>query len=137
MQEVLSTLTPDEANHLQTIVNELSRPEARDPKVSAVRYFLTRHRTERKTWLEHGCIVFSQYYDTVYSLGADLAKSLPGEPVGVYAGAGRSGMFRDNEFASVEREEIKKAIKKREIRLAHQAHWPGAPERGHAQSCLS
>ena len=117
VEEALSTLTPEEAAHLHTIVEELSRPEARDPKVAAVRYFLTEHRTEGKTWLEHGCIVFSQYYDTTYSLGAELAKSLPGEPVGVYAGAGKSGLFRGEDFASVEREEIKNAVKKRDIRL--------------------
>jgi ERCC4-related helicase len=67
--------------------------------------------------LEHGCIVFSQYYDTAYSLGTELAKSLPGEPVGVYAGAGRSGLFQNEDFASVEREDIKKAVKSREVRL--------------------
>ena len=72
---------------------------------------------EDKTWLEHGCIVLSQYYDTAYSLGTELAKSLPGEPVGVYAGAGRSGLFQGEDFASVEREEIKKAVKSREVRL--------------------
>jgi SNF2 family DNA or RNA helicase len=117
MDEALSALTPDEAGHLRTIVQELSRSEARDPKVAAVRYFLTEHRTEGKTWLEHGCIVFSQYYDTAYSLGAELAKLLPEEPVGVYAGTGKSGLFRNTDFASVEREDIKKAVKKREIRL--------------------
>jgi ERCC4-related helicase len=117
VEEVLSATTPEEAKHLRTIVEELSRPEARDPKLAAVRYFLTEHRTEGKTWLEHGCIVFSQYYDTTYSMGAQLAKSLPGEPIGVYAGAGKSGMFRGDHFASVEREEIKSAVKKREIRL--------------------
>ena len=117
IEEALSALTPDEAGYLRIIAAELSRPEARDPKVAAVRYFLTEHRTEGKTWLEHGCIVFSQYYDTVYSLGAELAKLLPGEPVGVYAGAGKSGMFRGDDFASVEREEIKNSVKKREIRL--------------------
>jgi superfamily II DNA/RNA helicase len=115
--EVLSALTPEEATHLRTIVEELSRPEARDPKLTAVRYFLTEHRTEGKTWLEHGCIVFSQYYDTTYSLGSELAKLLPEEAVGVYAGAGKSGMFRGEDFASVEREEIKGAVKKRDIRL--------------------
>ena len=52
-----------------------------------------------------------------YSLGAELAIALPGEPVGVYAGAGKSGLFRGKDFASVEREEIKKAVKSREIRL--------------------
>jgi superfamily II DNA/RNA helicase len=79
VEDALSGLTPEETRHLQTIVTELSRPEARDPKVSAVRYFLTEHRTDAKTWLEHGCIIFSQYYDTVYALGAELAKSLPNE----------------------------------------------------------
>jgi superfamily II DNA or RNA helicase len=117
MEEALSALTPAEAAHLRTIVEELSRPEARDPKLAAVRYFLTEHRTEGKTWFEHGCIVFSQYYDTAYSVGAELAKLLPGEPVGVYAGTGKSGLFRGDDFASVEREDIKAAVKKREIRL--------------------
>jgi hypothetical protein len=59
----------------------------------------------------------SQYYDTAYSLGLELAKSLPDEPVAVYAGTGKSGLFRGDNFASVEREEIKNAVKKREIRL--------------------
>ncbi len=117
IEEVLSVLTPEEANNLKTIVEELGRPEARDPKFAAVKYFLTEHRTEDKTWLEHGCIIFSQYYDTVFALGTELAKLLPGEPVGVYAGAGKSGIFRGDNFASVEREEIKGAVKKREIRL--------------------
>jgi len=115
--EPLSSLTPTEAGHLRTIVEELSRPEAHDPKLAAVRYFLTEHQTEGKTWLEHGCIVFSQYYDTAHWIAAELAKTLPGEPVAVYAGAGKSGMFRGAEFASIEREEIKKAVKRRSVRL--------------------
>ncbi len=117
VSDVLNALTSEEAKFLRTIVAELSRPEARDPKFTAVLYFLTEHRTEQKTWLEHGCIIFSQYYDTVYALGTELAKVLRGEPVGVYAGAGKSGIFRNCDFASVEREEIKSAVKKREIRL--------------------
>lgn len=115
--EALSALTPQEAAHLQTIVDELSRPEARDPKLTAVRYFLTEHRSEGKTWLEHGCIVFSQYYDTAHFVGSELAKLLPNESIGVYAGAGKSGLFRGGDFASVERESIKAAVKSRDIRL--------------------
>ncbi len=100
----------------QSSIHSLSS-RRRDPKLAAVRYFLTEHRTESKTWLEHGCIIFSQYYDTAYFVGAELAKLLPGEPVGVYAGTGKSGLFRGDDFASVEREDIKAAVKKREIRL--------------------
>ncbi len=113
----LSSLTPTEAGHLRTIVEELSRPEAHDPKLAAVRYFLNEHRTEGKTWLEHGCIIFSQYYDTAFWIASELAKTLPAEPVAVYAGTGKSGMFRGEEFASIEREEIKKAVKTRSVRL--------------------
>jgi superfamily II DNA or RNA helicase len=114
---VLEGLTAEEAGFLDTIVAELSRPEARDPKTAAVRYFLTEHRTEGKTWLEHGCIVFSQYYDTVRALAAGLAHELHGEPIAIYAGAGKSGIHRDGDFASVERDEIKAAVRRHEIRL--------------------
>ncbi len=117
IQDTLSTLTQEEAGYLRLICKELSRPEARDPKLAAVKYFLTEHKTEGKTWLEHGCIVFSQYYDTVYYIGSELAKIIPEEPIGVYAGAGKSGIFRGRDFAAVEREDIKTAVKKREIRI--------------------
>jgi hypothetical protein len=117
VQEALSALTPQEARHLRTIVEELSRPEARDPKLDAVLHFLKAHRTEGKTWLEHGCIIFSQYYETTYGLGAELAKKLPGELIAVYAGTGKSGIFRSGEFAAVEREEVKRAVKQRVLRV--------------------
>lgn len=35
----------------------------------------------------------------------------------MYAGAGKSGIFKGDAFASVDRENIKKALKKRDIRL--------------------
>ncbi len=115
--ESLSEMTKTEKGFLQTIVDELSRPEARDPKLMAVRHFLTEPIAGGKPWLELGCIVFSQYYDTVRWIASELAGLLPNEPIGVYAGAGKSGIFRGQAFASVERDEIKKAVKKREIRL--------------------
>lgn len=117
VDEAIASLTSTEKLHLRTIIEELSRPEARDPKLKAVTYFLKEHRTEGKTWLEHGCIIFSQYYDTVFWVGSELANTLKTEPVAVYAGAGKSGIFRGSDFATVEREEIKKAVRQRDIRL--------------------
>jgi superfamily II DNA or RNA helicase len=117
LAEPLSTLTPTEAKYLRTIIEELARPEARDPKLAAVTYFLTEHYTEGKTWLEHGCIIFSQYYDTARWVAAALAKVLPNEPVAVYAGTGKSAIYRGDIFASVERDDIKKAVKQHDIRL--------------------
>jgi hypothetical protein len=117
LAEPLSALTPNETGHLRTIIEELSRPEARDPKLAAVTYFLTEQRTEGKTWLEHGCIIFSQYYDTAQWIAAALTKILPTEPVAVYAGTGKSSIFRGDSCAAVAREDIKTAVKQRDIRL--------------------
>ena len=117
VEGVLRSLTSEEEGFLDTIIEELSRPEARDPKIAAVKYFLTEHKTEGNTWLEHGCIIFSQYFDTVNDLAHQLAAALPDEPVGIYAGAGKSGIHRDGNFATVRREEIKAAVREREIRL--------------------
>lgn len=109
--------TPEEKGFLQTIVDELSRPEARDPKLMAVRHFLTQSVANGRPWLELGCIIFSQYYDTVYWVASELAKLFPNEPIGIYAGAGKSGIYRGDSFASVDRDDIKKAVKRHEIRL--------------------
>ena len=114
---ILQTLTEVEIEHLEAIRDELSRPEAVDPKLSAVRWFLQSHQTEGKSWSEHGCIIFSQYYDTAYWVAKTLAKDFPGHVVGVYAGAGKSGLFRDGEFISVKRDAIKKLVKTREVQI--------------------
>ena len=68
-------------------------------------------------WLEHGCIIFSQYYDTARWIAGQLARALPGEVVAVYAGLGKSGIYREGLFAAVDRDQIKAAVKAREMRL--------------------
>lgn len=115
--EGTQAITPAEADQLKIIVAELGRPEARDPKLDAVKYFLTGHSTAGKSWLEHGCIVFSQYYDTAKWIGERLAAELPDEMIGVYAGAGKSGVYRGGDFAKAERNDLKTAVRRREIRL--------------------
>lgn len=120
-RRALDTLTPAEAECLMVIASELSRPEAKDPKLAAVSYFLDTHKAgtglERMTWLEHGCIVFSQYYDTAKWAAGEIAKAHPDIVVAVYAGVGKSGLYRGDEFTTVEREYIKAKVKTREIKL--------------------
>ena len=101
----------EERLHLQTIIDSLER-DSSDPKLDAVLFYLLERR-----WLEMGCIVFSQYYDTVHWIGERLTARLPGETVAVYAGAGKSALFINGERKSVEREMIKKAVKEKTIRL--------------------
>ncbi|PFG75315.1 phospholipase D-like domain-containing anti-phage protein [Tepidiforma thermophila] len=117
VRRVIGKLTPDEIGHLQEIVEQLSSPDARDPKLDAVDYFLQRHRTDGRTWLEHGCIIFSQYYDTAVWLAENLAQRIPAETIAVYAGAGKSRIYREGESAFVNRNDIKDAVARRDIRL--------------------
>ncbi|MCZ8320048.1 MAG: phospholipase D-like domain-containing protein [Novosphingobium sp.] len=113
----LQTLTDEEVGYLEAIRDELARAEAVDPKLNAVRWFLSQHRSSGQTWSELGCIIFSQYYDTAHWVATELAKDFPDKVVAVYAGAGKSGLFRDGEFIGVERDRIKKLVKTREVQL--------------------
>jgi SNF2 family DNA or RNA helicase len=117
VNHILSDMTIDEINCLKEIVTQLSRPEAIDSKLDTVKWFLNEYRSDGKTWLEHGCIIFSQYFDTVNWIAKELAKILPDERIAIYAGAGKSGIFAGEEFNNVKREFIKDAVKDREIRL--------------------
>lgn len=117
VENILSEMSPAEAACLREIVTQLSRPEAIDSKFDTVKWFLTEFRTDGKTWLEHGCIIFSQYFDTAVWIARELAKVLKDEVIAVYAGAGKSSLFKNELSNSVEREAIKAAVRTREIRL--------------------
>ncbi len=100
-----------ECTHLERIMASLSQKPT-DPKLDAVLYFLT-----DRGWLDLGCIVFSQYFDTAHWVANCLTERLPQESVALYAGADKSGVFWAGEWRSAEREEIKKAVRDRRIRL--------------------
>jgi superfamily II DNA or RNA helicase len=114
---ILNDMGSGEMACLQEIVTQLSRPEAVDSKLETAKWFLSEFKSDGKPWIEHGCILFSQYYDTAHWVGRELARIFPGDVVAVYAGLGKSGLFSGNQFNSVEREVIKAAVKRREIRL--------------------
>lgn len=116
-EKLMQGMSAGETECLKVIIEQLSRPEAVDSKLDTVRWFLTEFRTEGRTWLEHGCIIFSQYFDTTKWVAEELSKKLPLETIAVYAGAGKSGMYRGGTFASVDRDIIKAAVRERELRL--------------------
>nr|WP_276978233.1 phospholipase D-like domain-containing anti-phage protein [Ferrimicrobium acidiphilum] len=116
-QGILNTLTGSEIGYLKAIQSELSRSDAVDPKLAAVRQFLESQVSEGKPWAEWGCIIFSQYFDTVSWVAGELAKSYPERTVAVYAGAAKSGLYREGQFVKVSREEIKDLVKTRDVTL--------------------
>lgn len=61
--------------------------------MAAVNYFLDERHTgpapDNKPWAEHGCIIFSQYFDTAKGVVAEIAKAHFDQVVAVYAGPGK------------------------------------------------
>jgi superfamily II DNA or RNA helicase len=109
--EGMRDLTDAEREALEEVVAAL-RERPVDPKFEAVHHYLVEEQ-----WLQYGCIIFSQYYDTSRWIAEELATKLPGEPIAIYAGADRSRLLRDGRFVRVERDTIKLAVKERKLRL--------------------
>jgi superfamily II DNA or RNA helicase len=91
-----------------------------DPKLQVLRHYLRDVGVTqgRRGWLDgYGCIVFSQYYDTARWVADCLAAEFSSIPVGLYAGAGRSGIYKGGQFAPALRPTIKGAVRDNQIRL--------------------
>lgn len=106
------TLTPEEGALLERFVRALEANQERDPKYAVVLDCL-----KRLGWLERGCIVFSQYYDSVRWLADQLKNDFPDERIAIYAGSGKSGIWQAGKFRHVDREDIKLQVRTGDIRL--------------------
>ena len=109
----LKSLTIAERELLQAFVHALEANQERDPKYQAIVDILL-----NRGWLERGCIIFSQYFDSIYWLADRLSQELlPQEPIGIYAGGQKSGIFLGGAFTKQNREELKQMVSKGEMRL--------------------
>lgn len=109
----VKNLTPEEEELLGKYVKALEEASGMvDPKYGKVLDLL---RTWK--WLDKGCIIFSQYFDTAHWVADSLAKEFPAEPIGLYAGGDKSGIFLNGSFAKKEKEILKQMVKRREIRV--------------------
>jgi hypothetical protein len=106
------TLTPEERALLERFVSALAANQERDPKYAVVIDCL-----KRRAWLEKGCIVFSQFYDSIKWLAEQLMDDLTGERIAIYAGSGKSGIWQNGKFMVVTREDIKLQVRRGEVRL--------------------
>ncbi len=105
-------LTGKERDELQLFVDLLNADQSGDPK-----YLMVRKLLLEEHWLDLGCIVFSQYFDSIQSLGEQLTAELPLEPIAYYAGGARSGVLTGGVFQATPRETIKARVKAGTIRL--------------------
>lgn len=107
-------LTVESAEEIAVLTRMIQRLEniKEDPKLEAIIHYL-----EEEKWLEHGVIIFSQYYDTARWVADSLAARYPNSPVGLYAGAGRSLLYQNGESVHVERESLKKMVANHQLSI--------------------
>ncbi len=108
---LFKNLPDDERKLLKRFLDILSEHQDEDPKYQRIRDLL------QTGWLEKGCIVFSQYYDSIMWLSEKLSQDFSQETIGIYAGGQRSGIIESGEFTKISREELKSKVRHGEIRL--------------------
>lgn len=115
MQGVSRTLTPSERELLSRFVATLRANREQDPKYERVRAFLL-----DRGWLaDYGCIVFSQYRDSIQWLAEQLTaeSALRNEPIALYSGPTNSGIMRGGAWTPMSWEALKQMVRRGELRL--------------------
>jgi superfamily II DNA or RNA helicase len=100
---------------LMKLTSAIARMEAAgddDPKLRMVLDYL-----RREGWVDRGCILFSQYLDTVLWLAGHLALAFPDRPVGIYGGQGSSYLLEGDRRRGAAREEIQARVRDRSLQL--------------------
>jgi SNF2 family DNA or RNA helicase len=111
IQDIELAIAEQEALH--DLINALKEMQEEDPKLKAVKHYLT-----QENWVQHGCIIFSQYYDTAAWVAENLAALFPDQLIGLYAGADKSALFRGPENSNrAKRETLKKMVEEQAIRI--------------------
>ncbi|WP_431064808.1 phospholipase D-like domain-containing anti-phage protein [Methylotuvimicrobium sp.] len=111
--DTMKDLTANEIRLLQQCLTALQSDRENDPKYQSVVDYLF-----DKGWLELGCIIFSQYYDSVWWLANQLSEHhIPDEQIAIYAGSNRSGLLINGQFKRMPRDEIKRMVRTGALRL--------------------
>jgi len=106
------SLTDEERKILSRYVNALKVSQDSDPKYAVVVECL-----RDRGWLERGCIVFSQYRDSIQWLAEQLTIEWPDEPIALYSGPATSGIMQNGGWTPMDRERLKEMVRRNELRL--------------------
>jgi hypothetical protein len=112
--------TNAERQSLERCLRLLREGGNNDPKLDAlIGYLRGTYPGVTRPWLDLGCILFSQYYDTVRWVGDELAKhaEFNGMDIGLYAGSNRSGLWRNGRFQRYDRNDLKARVRAGELKL--------------------
>lgn len=109
-------LTDEEIDRLERFVSLLEEHQDRDPKYDLLVQILTQNFII-EPWIERGCIVFSQYFDTIKWVCDKFAADFPDITFGLYAGSNKSGIYEKGIYQRKPKEEIKKLVRQKKLKL--------------------
>lgn len=112
--------TDAEITSLRRCLSLLKQGGNNDPKLEAlIGYLRGTHPGVTQSWLDRGCILFSQYYDTVRWIGDEMATrtEFAGMDIGLYAGSNRSGLWRNGKFQRCDRNVLKDRVRTGDLKL--------------------
>lgn len=119
-EKEFKNFTEDELASLTRCLHLLQEGGNQDPKLEAViSYLLGTAQDVSEPWRERGCILFSQYYETVKWVGGEIAAhpEFSGMDIGLYAGANRSGFWRGGQFQRCNRDDLKDRVRSGDLKL--------------------
>jgi len=109
-------LTQEESFCLERFVRILEEYQERDPKYDLLKSILTESYII-EPWLNRGCIVFSQYYNSIEWISKRFHTDFPNIPFGIYAGGDKSGIYENGQFQRKSKEDIKKLVRNKQLKL--------------------
>ena len=113
----IKNLTADEQECLARLVNVLKSNRDTDPKYLRVKSILEKGVEGEGGWLDKGCIIFSQYFDSANYIAELLSSEIENVEFGLYAGGDKSGVYQNGVFRKCSKDELKAMVKRREIKV--------------------
>lgn len=110
-------LTLEEQDCLARLVNVLKSNRDTDPKYLRVKSILQDGVEDEGGWLQKGCIIFSQYFDSASYIAELLSLEFEDVDIGLYAGGDKSGVYRNGIFRKCAKDELKAMVKARTMKV--------------------
>jgi len=111
----IKDLTSEEIDCLERLIKVLKSNTDTDPKYNRLKAILTNGVLNEGAWSEKGCILFSQYYDSVEYVVERLSKDFPDIPIGLYAGGDKSRLYENGKSKKISKDELKHMVRTREL----------------------
>lgn len=116
-QGEIKDLTPGEIECLGSLVKVLNSNTDTDPKYNRAKTVLEQGVEGEGAWRDKGCILFSQYFDSALYVAERLSNDFKDTCIGLYAGGDKSGIYLNGLFRKQTKDEIKRLVKARELRI--------------------